>query len=106
MLSSAIAMFAAAAVAASSGQTSTQQDNSQAAAPEPAASTQPDPDQVICRTQAVTGSRFKQRVCKSRRVWEQMSEQADRLMRNADQYSGMSMGSGGGFGGGGGGMGQ
>jgi len=108
MLSSVIAMFAAGAVAASGGQALPQQDNSQAAAPKPAASAQPDPDQIVCRTQAVTGSRFTQRVCRPRRVWEEANDAAQRMMRETDQYSGLgsSSTSGGGMGGGGGGMGQ
>jgi len=108
MLSNVIAMFAAAVVAASDGQTQSQQDDSQGAAPKSAAATQLDPDQIVCRTQAVTGSRFTQRVCRPRRVWDEANEASQRMMRDTNRYSGLgsSSTSGGGMGGGGGGMGQ
>ena len=58
-----------------------------AAAPAPAATAQPAEtaaeaarlDQVVCRTEAVVGTRFDSRVCMTRRQWNERRDESRRL---------------------------
>ncbi len=47
-----------------------------------------DPDTVVCHTQEVTGSRFKQRVCLTAREWEARENAAAEFFRQSDASSG------------------
>ena len=72
--------------------TGTQMDAAAGVAPAEAAQTTEvadgtralDPDQVICKRQKVTGSRLAgQRICKTRREWDQQAAEA---RRSADDF--------------------
>ena len=43
-----------------------------------------DPDKTICRTEEVTGSRFKQRVCMRRSEWKAREDAAAEFMRQSN----------------------
>ncbi len=81
MLASVIAIMAAAVAAGSEGQAQTNKAEFPAAVSQPAPRPAEDPDKVICHTDEVTGSRFKQRVCHTRREWDEMSANADKTMK-------------------------
>lgn len=44
-----------------------------------------DPDKVICKNQALTGSRFTKRVCMTREEWTRQQEQTEVLERRINQ---------------------
>lgn len=51
-----------------------------AAAPDAPASSEADPlDRVVCRTEAVVGTRFDSRVCMTRRQWNARRDESRRL---------------------------
>jgi len=41
------------------------------------------PDEVVCRREQVTGSRMLSSVCKTRREWARLADEANELMRDA-----------------------
>ena len=53
-----------------------------------------DPDKVICRKEALTGSRFEKRVCMTREAWDRQEAQVEVLERRINQ-SPTAMGGGG-----------
>lgn len=44
-----------------------------------------DPDKVICKNEALTGSRFTKRVCMTRAGWDQQQKQVEILERRLNQ---------------------
>jgi hypothetical protein len=58
-----------------------------------------DPDKVVCRTEAITGSRFLQRVCHTQAEWDEMHREAELMQRESNQRPANSATTGGGFGG-------
>ncbi len=44
-----------------------------------------DPDKVICKTEALTGSRFNKRVCMSRSSWDEQAKQTEIFERRMNQ---------------------
>ena len=85
MLASVIALMAAALAAGSDGQSQTNQAESTPAVSTPAPRPADDPDKVVCRSEEVTGSRFKRRVCHTRSEWDQMTAKADDAMRQINE---------------------
>ena len=57
-----------------------------------------DPDRVICRNEALTGSRFTKRVCMTKSQWDEKQHQVEILERRLNQTATPT--GGGGFGGG------
>lgn len=57
---------------------------SASAAPTETAQPQESPEDVICRTERVTGSRFIRRVCHTRAEWKQMELAAAEAMRDIE----------------------
>jgi hypothetical protein len=73
----------------SSGQTTTATTGGGTSATTPAKSTQPDPDQVICKREEVTGSRLGgPKECHTRRDWDQMATDARDSTSSFQQRSG------------------
>ena len=60
-----------------------------APAPAPAKNSKDDPNHVVCKTEAVTGSRFTDRVCLTRQQWTQREEEAQRLMQRREDSTGV-----------------
>ena len=57
------------------------------AAPPPAAATPAEQarlDEVVCRTEAVVGTRFNSRTCMTRREWNQRRDDSRRLVHRLD----------------------
>ena len=44
-----------------------------------------DPDKVICKTEALTGSRFSKRICMSRSSWDEQQKQTEVFERRMNQ---------------------
>ncbi len=40
-----------------------------------------DPDKVVCKSQALVGTRFHTRICHTRRDWEKLAEEHKRMAR-------------------------
>ncbi len=84
-----LVLVMAATVAAGGGPPPTPPPNAPAAAA-PSAKTNstpsPDPDRVVCRDEALTGSRFTKRICLPQSEWNQMAQQADRVARMRNEH--------------------
>jgi hypothetical protein len=50
---------------------------------------QPDPNKVICKDEELTGSRFTQRVCKTRAQWTARQDAADNYKRTIEDRNGL-----------------
>ncbi len=44
-----------------------------------------DPDRVVCRKEALTGSRFEKRVCMTRSQWDDQQKQTEIMERRLNQ---------------------
>ena len=84
-LMSLLVLVMAAALAAGDASASTT-----APSPPPKASNNAlDPDKVICRQEADTGSRFEKRICHTRAQWDEMSAHAQEMQRQNSQRAGL-----------------
>ena len=48
-----------------------------------------DPQKIVCRSEAVTGSRFTKRVCQTRAAWEEETRQAEVFQRRSTEMTGL-----------------
>jgi Spy/CpxP family protein refolding chaperone len=54
--------------------------------PAPARPAEPDPDRIVCKSVAVTGSRVSgERQCMTARQWDALREQGQRFLRSQQQ---------------------
>lgn len=51
-----------------------------------APTSQDNPDRVICKREAATGTRFTKRVCHTAREWEQMRQDARDVMQQGQSH--------------------
>jgi hypothetical protein len=63
-------------------------------APTKAANPKDDPDRVICRTEAVTGSRFTHRVCMTKAQMDERQREFDQFERQRNETNGLTSGAG------------
>jgi hypothetical protein len=83
------AMAAAVSGDAPATQTSDAQPPATQSSKASAPSAKDDPNRVVCRTQAVTGSRFTDRVCLTRQQWSDREQEAQRLMQRREDATGV-----------------
>jgi hypothetical protein len=56
-------------------------DPGQAAKPQAKPAKPDDKDRMICRREEVTGSHHPEKICHTKREWEQMTDEAQRMFR-------------------------
>ncbi len=54
-----------------------------------AARSMSDPNRMVCKTEAVTGSRFEKRICRPKADWDDMTARAEEMQRVNNQRTGM-----------------
>jgi len=60
-----------------------------AAAPGGAPKSGKDPNKMVCRSEAITGSRFVQRVCRTNAQWDQTEQNAANYKREIEDRNGL-----------------
>jgi len=106
MPTSARTLLAVLVLVVAAGCASTQEKQLQPAAPDTAAlatqekagpdSSSADPDEKICKTTVVTGSRVRQKkICLTRREWAETAAIAQEGMKDVERKSGVGVGGGG-----------
>ena len=86
-----LVLVMAAALAAGDASTPAPSANPAPDTGRPAAKSMSDPDRVICKTEAITGSRFEKRICRTRLEWDQMTQRAEEMQRINAQHAGAGM---------------
>ena len=46
-----------------------------------------DPNEMVCRYERVTGSHMRQRICHTRREWDQLREASQRALRDRPHHN-------------------